>query len=184
MTTWEIFIIAVALSMDAFAVSVAKGLATPKYRLRHSLCCGLWFGAFQAIMPLFGYHLGRYFTATIDQFAPYIAFALLLLIGTGMIKEAVSEEEQVDSTYSVKHMLPLAVATSIDALAIGVTFAFLHVQVVGAVAQIGVITCILSAFGVRLGSLFGEKYAKPAQIAGGLVLILMGTRTLLAHLLF
>lgn len=180
---WEIFIIAASLAMDAFAVSVSKGLATPRYRVRNSIICGVWFGGFQMLMPLIGCFLGIQFAGYIESVDHWIAFVLLALIGGNMIREAVrGEEEAADSSYSALRMLPLAVATAIDALAIGVTFAFLRVNIWMAVLEIGVITFVISAIGVRIGSVFGEKYAARAEIAGGALLILMGARILLEHL--
>ena len=180
---WEVFLIAVGLSMDAFAVSVGKGLATPKYEPKGSLICGLWFGGFQMLMPLIGCFLGTQFAGYIESIDHWIALALLALIGGNMIREAVSgEEEDVDSSYAPLRMLPLAVATAIDALAVGVTFAFLGADIWSAVAIIGATTFVLSAAGVRIGSVFGEKYAARAELAGGALLILMGLRILLSHL--
>lgn len=178
-----LLLIAIGLSMDAFAVSIGKGLATPRFRWRNGVTCGLWFGGFQALMPLLGYLLGTTFSGYIQAIDHWIAFVLLSLIGGNMIREALSvEDADVDSSYSVLRMLPLAVATSIDALAVGVTFAFLQVDIWVAVLQIGVTTCLLSIVGVRIGSVFGEKYAARAEIFGGVLLILMGARMLLEHL--
>lgn len=180
MTFLEIFIIAVGLSMDAFAVSVAKGLATPRYRVCHSATCGLWFGGFQALMPLLGYYLGTHLTAQLQQYDQWVAFILLALIGLGMIREGIKCEEQPqDAVYTALHLLPLAVATSIDALAVGVTFAFLNVQIVPAITIIGITTLVITAVGVRIGSFFGERHAAQAQIVGGVVLILIGLRFVL-----
>ncbi|MDR3766959.1 MAG: manganese efflux pump MntP family protein [Butyricicoccus sp.] len=180
---WGIFAIAVGLSMDAFAVSVSKGLATPRYQARQSLICGLWFGGFQMLMPLIGCFLGTQFAGYIQAIDHWIAFVLLALIGGNMIREAVrGEEEEADSSYAPSRMLPLAIATAIDALAIGVTFAFLRVNIWTAVLEIGVTTFVFSAAGVRIGSVFGEKYAARAEIAGGAILVLMGLRILLEHL--
>lgn len=180
---WGIFAIAVGLSMDAFAVSLGKGLATPHYRARNSLICGLWFGGFQMLMPLIGCFLGTRFAGRIESIDHWIAFVLLGLIGGNMIREGVrGEEEPADSSYTPLRMLPLAVATAIDALAVGVTFAFLHVNIWTAVLEIGATTFVLSAAGVRIGAVFGEKYAARAEIAGGALLILMGLRILLEHL--
>lgn len=180
---WEVLVIAVGLSMDAFAVSVGKGLATPKYEPKGSLLCGLWFGGFQILMPLIGCFLGTQFAGYIESVDHWIAFVLLALIGGNMIREALcGGEEDVDSSYAPLRMLPLAVATAIDALAVGVTLAFLGADVWTAVLEIGVTTFLLSALGVRIGSVFGERYAARAEIAGGALLILMGTRILLSHL--
>lgn len=183
MSLLELFIVAVGLAMDAFAVSVCKGLSASKVNLRHAVCAGLWFGGFQALMPLIGWLLGVQFQAAIERFDHWIAFILLGILGINMIREARSgEDECCDCSFAWKAMLPMAVATSIDALAVGVTFAFLKVDIVAAVAFIGVITFLLSAVGVRLGSVFGQKYQSAAQIFGGVVLILMGLKILLEHL--
>lgn len=183
MSLLELFIVAVGLAMDAFAVSICKGLSVSKVKLRHAACAGLWFGGFQALMPLIGWLLGVRFQAAIERFDHWIAFVLLGILGVNMIREAKSgEEECCDCSFGWRAMLPMAVATSIDALAVGVTFAFLKVDIVAAVAFIGVVTFLLSAVGVRLGSVFGQKYQSAAQIFGGTVLILMGLKILLEHL--
>ena len=183
MSLWELFIIAVGLSMDAFAVSICKGLSVQKVSLRHAACAGLWFGGFQALMPLLGWLLGVRFQAAIERFDHWIAFVLLAVLGVNMIREAFGEEEEsCDASFAWRVMLPMAVATSIDALAVGVTFAFLQVRILPAIAFIGVITFVLSALGVRLGAVFGERYQKAAQIFGGAILILMGLKILLEHL--
>lgn len=183
MSLWELFIIAVGLSMDAFAVSICKGLSVQKVSLRHAACAGLWFGGFQALMPLLGWLLGVRFQAAIERFDHWIAFVLLAILGINMIREAFGEEEECcDASFAWRVMLPMAVATSIDALAVGVTFAFLQVRILPAIAFIGVITFVLSALGVRLGAVFGERYQKAAQIFGGAILILMGLKILLEHL--
>lgn len=179
----ELFLIAVGLSMDAFAVSVCKGLSVQKVTLRHSLCAGAYFGLFQALMPAAGYLLGTQFESLITSIDHWIAFVLLAIIGGNMIREALShEEEKLDASFSFRAMLPLAVATSIDALAMGVTFAFLQVDIVPAVLFIGVITFLLSALGVKIGNVFGARYKSGAELFGGTVLILMGLKILLEHL--
>ena len=179
----ELFLIAVGLSMDAFAVSVCKGLSVRKAEFKHSLCVGLYFGGFQALMPLIGYLLGTQFESFIVSIDHWIAFILLGFIGSNMIREAMSkDEEQLDDSFSVKTMITLAIATSIDALAMGVTFAFLRVNIVYAVLFIGVITFVLSAIGLKVGNVFGAKYKSKAELMGGIVLILMGTKILLEHL--
>ena len=179
----EIVIIGVGLAMDAFAVSVCKGLSTRKLEWKHALICGGYFGAFQGLMPLIGYILGVQFKNKIENIDHWIAFILLGLIGINMIKEAFSEEEEnCVPDFSFKAMLPLAVATSIDALAIGVTFAFLNVNIVYAVIVIAVTTLIISMTGVKIGHVFGSKYKSKAEITGGVVLILMGLKILLEHL--
>lgn len=184
MGLWELFVIAVGLSMDALAVAICKGLSVGRMKVKHALICGAWFGVFQAVMPLIGYFLGTTFGKYIEAFDHWIAFALLLLIGGNMLREALSsdEDEKVDASFSPKAMLPLAVATSIDALAVGVTFALLNVRIVPAVSFIGVVTFAFSAVGVKIGNLFGMKYKKPAEIVGGSVLVLMGVKILLEHL--
>ena len=183
MSLWELFVIAVGLSMDAFAVSICKGLSVQKVSLRHAACAGLWFGGFQALMPLLGWLLGVQFQAAIERFDHWIAFVLLAFLGINMIREAFNQEEECcDCSFGLRAMLPMAVATSIDALAVGVTFAFLQVKIVPAISFIGVITFVLSALGVRLGAVFGERYQKAAQIFGGAILILMGLKILLEHL--
>ena len=184
MKLWELFVIAVGLSMDAFAVAVCKGLSVGKMKAKHALIAGAWFGVFQAIMPLVGYFLGTAFGGYIEAFDHWVAFALLVLIGGNMIREALSKkEEEVDASFSPKAMLPLAVATSIDALAVGVTYALLpDVKIVPAVAFIGCVTFALSAVGVKIGNIFGTRYKKPAEIVGGVVLIGMGIKILIEHL--
>lgn len=183
MTLWELFILAVGLSMDAFAVAICKGLSVGKLKMRYVLVTGLWFGAFQAIMPTVGYLLGTRFAGYITAIDHWIAFVLLALIGANMIREAFGkEEEELDDSFGVKAMFPLAVATSIDALAVGVTFAFLGVRIVPAVSFIGCITFVLSAFGVWLGNVFGSRFKSAAELTGGCVLILMGIKILLEHL--
>lgn len=189
MSIFELFILAVALSMDAFAVSVCKGLAMGKPKLTHCCICGAWFGGFQALMPLLGYLLGTRFSVYITQYDHWIAFVLLVIIGAMMIKESFDKDDEVKavsgSPVAFKVMLPMAVATSIDALAVGVTFAFLQMQLIRiilAVCFIGVITFIFSAIGVRMGGVFGTKYKSRAEICGGVILILLGIKILLEHL--
>lgn len=184
MNLFSLFLLAVGLSMDAFAVAVCKGLALKKITVRHAAVVGLWFGAFQALMPLLGYFLGAQFRDAITAYAHWIAFVLLALIGGNMIREAVFEKEEAetDGALSFRSMLPLAVATSIDALAVGVTFAFLDVRVLPSVTLIGCTTFLLSALGVKMGSLFGARYEKKAEFLGGAILILLGVKTLLEHL--
>ena len=179
MTLAELFILAIGLSMDAFAVSICKGLSLGKIKPKHMCIAGLWFGGFQALMPLIGYLLGSFFADMITKYAHWIAFALLLILGANMIKEAVGEEEKVDASMDVKNMFLLAVATSIDALAVGVTFAFLQVSIIPAVSFIGVVTFVCSAVGVKIGSIFGDKYQSKSEICGGVILILIGIKVLL-----
>ena len=183
MTLLNLFLIAVGLSMDAFAVSVCKGLAMEKAPLKKAAVAGAWFGSFQALMPLAGYLLGSRFEKYITRIDHWIAFVLLALIGLNMIKEAFSrEEEKASSTMYFKEMFLLAVATSIDALAVGITFAFLRVDILPAVGLIGITTFLLSIVGVKVGNIFGSRYKSRAELAGGILLVLMGTKILLEHL--
>lgn len=183
MGLWELFVIAVGLSMDAFAVSICKGLSVQKLSLRHAFCAGAYFGGFQALMPLIGFLVGVRFQGLIAGVDHWIAFVLLALIGGNMVREARSPEETcANASFTPGVMLPLAVATSIDALAVGVTFAFLKVDIVPAVLFIGLTTFVLSAIGVKAGHVFGAKYQARAELFGGIVLILMGIKILLEHL--
>jgi len=178
----ELFIVAVGLSMDAFAVSICKGLSLGKIKAKHMCIAGLWFGGFQAIMPAIGYFLGSFFADMVTKYAHWVAFILLAFIGGSMIKESFEKDECEncgDAAMDVKTMFVLAIATSIDAMAVGVSFAFLQVQIVPAVTFIGVITFICSGLGVKIGSIFGNKYKSKAELAGGIVLIVMGIKTLL-----
>ena len=190
MGIFELFILAVGLSMDAFAVAICKGLATRQLKPRHMLITGAWFGGFQALMPLIGYFLGTAFAKYVTAIDHYIALVLLCGIGFNMIKESFEKEEEEEDcgcdSYSFKKMLVMAVATSIDALAAGIslamdlkgnnTYAFI------AVAFIGVITFTLSAMGVKIGNIYGAKFKSKAEFAGGLILILLGVKILLEHL--
>ena len=180
----ELFLIAVGLSMDAFAVSICKGQSTKKLTARHYLIIGLWFGGFQAIMPAIGYLLGSTFERYITAVDHWVAFVLLSLIGAGMIREALSkEEDRVNDSFAPLTMLLLALATSIDALAVGITFALLpDVNIAAAVSFIGVITCVLSAIGLKVGNVFGLRYKAKAEFVGGAILILIGLKILLEHL--
>ena len=220
----ELFILAIGLSMDAFAVSICKGLALPKINLKSAGIVGLWFGAFQALMPLIGYLLGVNFRSYIVSIDHWIAFVLLALIGANMIKEALSDDDEeeeaeirnlkrgpeegtigvcsldscsisptgqvalsradnrIKEILGFKTMFLLAVATSIDALAIGITFAFLNVNIIPAISFIGVVTFTCSAIGVKIGNVFGLKYKSKAEIAGGVILILLGCKILIEHL--
>ena len=181
----ELFLIAVGLSMDAFAVSVCKGLAMPKCTFKKAAIVGLWFGGFQALMPAIGYILGAQFQEAIASIDHWIAFVLLALIGGNMIHEALdNDEEEADASLDVKTMFLLAVATSIDALAIGITFAFLKVNIIPAVCFIGIVTFIISFAGVKIGNVFGARYKNKAEIVGGVTLILLGLKILLEHLGF
>ena len=181
----ELILIAVGLSMDAFAVSVCKGLAMPKCTFKKAAIVGLWFGGFQALMPAIGYILGAQFQEAIASIDHWIAFVLLALIGGNMIHEALdNDEEEADASLDVKPMFLLAVATSIDALAIGITFAFLKVNIIPAVCFIGIVTFIISFAGVKIGNVFGARYKNKAEIVGGVILILLGLKILLEHLGF
>ena len=185
MSLSELFILAVGLSMDAFAVSVCKGLSMQKMNWRHSLVIGLYFGGFQAGMPLIGYLLGMGFQSRIEAVDHWIAFLLLGFIGINMIRESRdTDEEHVDPSIGFRTMVVLAVATSIDALAVGVTFAFLQVAILPAVCFIGVVTFFLSAVGVKIGNVFGTRYKSRAELAGGIILVLMGIKILAEHLGF
>ncbi len=183
MSLWELFILALGLSMDAFAVSICKGLSLGKIRPKHMAVAGAWFGGFQALMPLIGYFLGRFFAELITAYDHWIAFGLLAFIGGKMVWEALDpKEESVDGAMDMKTMFLLAVATSIDALAVGVTFAFLEVNILPAVLFIGATTFLCSAAGVKIGSVFGQRYKQKAELAGGIVLVLIGLKILLEGL--
>lgn len=180
MTVWELFIAAVCLSMDAFAVSVCKGLSLGKARTKHCLIAGAYFGVFQALMPLAGYLLASTVAARISDYSHYIAFVLLAIIGVNMIREAIKgDEDAQNSDMDFKTMLPLAIATSIDAFAVGISYALVNVQIVPAVLFIGATTFIISAVGVSLGSFIGGKFRKTATIIGGSVLVILGVKILL-----
>ncbi len=169
--------------MDAFAVAICKGLSLNKITLKNASLVGVWFGGFQGLMPLIGYLLGTQFSDKIVAVDHWVAFVLLGLIGGNMIKEAFSKEEScADSSLSFKAMLPLAVATSIDALAIGVTLAFLNVSIIPAVIFIGVVTFVISSLGVKIGNIFGVKYKSKAELAGGIILIALAVKILIEHL--
>ena len=184
----ELFILAIGVSMDAFAVSICKGLATKKAGLRQMGACGLWFGGFQALMPLIGFFLGTLFAEAIVVFDHWVAFGLLAIIGGNMLKEAFGKEEceccdDQNGDFGFKTMFVMAIATSIDALAIGVSMALAgNVNIWVAIALIGVTTCLTSALGVKIGNIFGAKFEKKAQMAGGIILILIGLKILLEHL--
>lgn len=185
MTVFEIFLIGIGLSMDAFAVSICKGLSVGKVNGRHMLTAGLWFGGFQALMPLIGYLLGSTFEQYVTSIDHWIAFILLSIIGANMIKESFDKDsEKQNSSFSFMSMLMVAVATSIDALAVGITFAFLQVNIWLAIAIIGCTTFVISAAGIKVGSAFGAKYKSKAEFFGGAVLICLGIKILVEHLLF
>ena len=184
MSILEILLLGIGLSMDAFAVSICKGLSTKRLQTRHYLIIGAWFGGFQALMPTIGFFLGSTFEQYITAFDHWVAFVLLSVIGAGMIKESLSKEESNgNDSFSFKTMLLLALATSIDALAVGITFALLpDVNVPLAVCLIGITTFVCSAAGLKVGNLFGLKYTAKAELAGGIILILLGLKILLEHL--
>lgn len=183
MSLIELFLIAVGLSMDAFAVAVCKGLAMPKMSWKGAAIVGLYFGGFQALMPFLGYLLGAGFKDAISAYDHWVAFILLALIGGNMIRESrEDEEESLDASLSFRSMVLLAIATSIDALAVGVTLAFLDVPILSSVCFIGVVTFCLSLVGVKVGNVFGCKYKSKAEFVGGLVLILIGLKILLEHM--
>ncbi len=186
----ELLVLAVALSMDAFAVAICKGLSMKKVTLKRACVVGAWFGGFQALMPALGFLLAgilnKFFGAYLETFTGWIAFILLSLIGAGMIKEALSKKEDEgcpDESISVKAMFPMAVATSIDAMVVGVGYGLRPdmgiPEVLFSVTMIGIITFALSALGVRIGNVFGDKYEKKAQLAGGIVLCLLGVKNVL-----
>lgn len=185
----ELLLLAVGLSMDAFAVSVCKGLSVKSAGLREQALCGVWFGGFQALMPLIGYLLGEVFYDAISEFDHWIAFGLLALIGANMLKESLSKDDAIDESgsdpadLSARTMFVMAVATSIDALAIGISLAMTgNVNIYAAIVLIGVVTFLISAAGVKIGSIFGDRFEKKAQMAGGVILILLGLKILLEHL--
>lgn len=181
----ELLLLAVGLSMDAFAVSVCKGLALRRATLKAELTCGLWFGGFQALMPTIGFFLGALFAEAIQAVDHWVAFFLLVIIGVNMLKEALSkdDDEAPNDDLSVRTMFLMAVATSIDALAVGISLAMAgDVNILAAAGLIGLCTCILSAIGVKVGNVFGSRYEKKAQMAGGVILIVLGVKILLEHL--
>lgn len=184
MNTFELFILAIGLSMDAFAVAVCKGLSLNKVNFKNACTVGLWFGGFQALMPALGYLLGVNFAHLIQSYDHWVAFVLLAIIGINMVKESREKDccDKNDASLSFNTMLPLAIATSIDALAVGITFAFLEVQIIKAASFIGVITFVCSCVGIKIGSVFGSKYKSTAELAGGIILILIGIKILLEHL--
>lgn len=180
----ELVVLSIGLAMDAFAVSICKGLSMPRMKWKNAIIIGLYFGYFQALMPALGYLLGVNFQDRISNIDHWVAFILLAVIGINMIKEAISKDNDVhNDSIKFKDMIVLAIATSIDALAIGITFAFLNVNLILAISLIGVITFIISVLGVKIGNIFGDKYEKKAEFAGGIILILLGIKILLEHLL-
>ena len=183
MGIFELVVLSIGLAMDAFAVAICKGLSMKKMIWKNAVIIGLYFGTFQALMPWIGYLLGVNFQNRIASIDHWVAFILLAVIGINMIKEALSKEKEVpNDSIQIKDMLILAIATSIDALAVGVTFAFLKTNILLAISLIGCITFIISVIGVKVGNLFGNKYEKKAEFAGGVILILLGIKILLEHL--
>ena len=183
----ELFILAVGVSMDAFAVAICKGLAAPKVTFRQCAVCGGWFGGFQALMPLIGFYLGTLFADAIEAFDHWVAFGLLAIIGINMLKEAFEKGccdcENHTQDFAFKTMLVMAIATSIDALAVGISLAMAGgVNIYAAIAFIGATTFAFSALGVRIGNAFGSRFEKKAQLCGGVILILLGVKILLEHL--
>ena len=178
----ELLLIAVGLSMDAFAVSVCKGLSVKKVGMKHAALAGLYFGGFQFLMPVIGYLLGFRFESVIENVDHWVAFVLLAFIGGNMIKESFGKAEELNDDFGVKTMLLMAIATSIDALAVGITFAFLEVQILPAAGLIGVTTFLLSFVGIYIGNAFGARYKSKAELAGGIILVVIGVKILLEHL--
>lgn len=188
----SLFLIAIGLSMDAFSVAICKGLSMRRTTPLRCTIVGLWFGGFQALMPILGYFMGIHFRNTIESFDHWLAFALLALIGINMIRESLRHEEEqekavdrdegLSNILSARKMFPLAVATSIDALAVGISFAFLNVEIWSSAAFIGVTTVLLSFAGVKIGGIFGTRYKSSAELAGGIILILIGLKILIEHL--
>ncbi len=179
---FELYAIAFGLSMDAFAVAITKGLCLSRMRYKYALITGLFFGGFQALMPLIGYYLGVQFEEYLTSIDHWVIFALLFLIGINMILESRKEEKEKCDTLNFKNMTILSLATSIDALAVGITFAFLHADIIVSITVIGLTTFILSFFGVVIGNMFGSRFKSKAEIAGGIILILIGTKILFEHL--
>lgn len=178
----ELLLISVGLAMDAFAVSVGKGMTLKQVRPRHALTAGAWFGAFQALMPIIGYFVGRSFASYVASVDHWIAFGLLILIGANMIREAVwGDDEEIDGNFGFRTMLLMAIATSIDAMAVGISMAFLDVNIWMSALVIGVVTLSLSAVGVYLGSLFGSRLGSKAGVVGGLILIAIGIKIVIEH---
>lgn len=182
----ELFVLALSVSMDAFAVSICKGLSVKKAQLKEMAICGVWFGGFQALMPLIGFLLGAQFADSIGNFAPFVAFGLLTLIGVNMLREVFEKGEECEdckgADFSARTMFAMAIATSIDALAVGISLAMVgDVNIWIAIGLIGAFTFLMSGLGVKIGNVFGAKYEKKAQVAGGVVLVLLGLKILLEH---
>ena len=185
MSIIELALIGVGLAMDAFAVSICKGLAMRRMNYKKAIIIAAFFGVFQALMPALGYVLGTTFANKIAAIDHWIAFILLALIGANMIKEALSSDDECqDDSLRLGDLIMLSIATSIDALAVGITFAFFNVSLLLSVSMIGIITFIICVIGVKVGNVFGEKYKSKAELAGGLILIVMGAKILIDHLFF
>ena len=180
----DLILIAIGVSMDAFAVSICKGLAQSKIKKRHFLLIGIYFGGFQALMPFLGYILGLQFSVIITSFDHWVAFFFLCFIGFNMVRESRKKEEITSDSFKIKDMIPLSIATSIDALIIGLTFASLKVSIIPAITIVGFITAIISMIGLKIGNVFGNKFKSKAEVFGGLLLIFMGFEILLDHLFF
>ena len=181
MGIWELFVVAIGVSMDAFAIAICKGLSVERLEKKHMVSAGLWFGGAQALMPLIGYLLGSSFADAISSVDHWLSFALLAIIGINMIRESRGEAEKLDASFSAKAMFPLAIADSIDALAVGVTFAFLDVSIIPAIVLIGLTTFLFSVVGVKIGNQFGARYKSKSELAGGIILIVMGLFIVLEH---
>ena len=179
----ELILTATGLSMDAFAVSICKGLALRKMEWSRALLCGIWFGVFQGLMPLIGFFAGSHFAKAVSGFDHWIVFIVLSLIGGNMIREALGKDEDVDPSFGIAGMFLLAVATSIDALAVGVSFAFLKMNIWTSAITIGCITFFISTAGVKIGNAFGTRYKSKAELAGGTILIFIGLKILIEHLM-
>ena len=182
MTLFDLILIAISLSMDAFAVSICKGLSVHKVSFAHAMTCGLWFGGFQFLMPTLGFFLGDRFAVVLTKFGPWVAFVLLAIIGVNMVRESFGGDEKLDDDYSAKAMLPLAVATSIDAFAVGVSFAALDVNIAAAASFIACVTFVCCLAGHLLGKKFGSWLGGKAEIFGGVILVCIGAKILVEHL--
>ena len=182
MGLWELFVIALGLSMDAFAVAVCKGLSMQKFEIKKAVIIGLYFGIFQGVMPILGFLLGGTFAETIEKYDHWVAFILLGMIGINMIREAFDKDEEVNDKVDFKSMIWLAIATSIDALTVGITFSFLKVNIWFVSLLIAMVTYVLSVLGVLIGNKFGCKYKAKAEVTGGIILLLMGVKIVLEHL--
>lgn len=182
MSFFEIFLLSLSLASDAFSVSICKGLSISKIKIKDMLLVGLYFGIFQGFMPLLGYIIGSKFSLYIVKYDHFIALVLLSIIGINMIRESFNKDNEVDSNLSHKNLLLLAIATSIDAFTIGITFSFLNVDVLFPILSISIITFILSFIGVKIGNIFGSKYKSKSEFLGGLLLIILGIKIFLKHI--